>query len=119
MVARVVSEPPVDDRIQRAFEEFHALNPHVYDTLVRLARRYAEKHRKAGIGHLWEVMRWQMFVETTGDEEFRLNNNWKSRYARLIMAREPDLDGLFEIRELRALDFRERWDPDGQGEMFE
>jgi hypothetical protein len=89
------------DRLQRAFEAFHAANPQVYATLVRLARGYFTAGRHVGIGHLWEVMRWQRWVETRGDF-FRLNNNWRSRYARLIMEQEPDLAGYFETRRLRS-----------------
>jgi hypothetical protein len=35
-------------------------------------------------------------------EEFKLNNNYTSRYARLLMEREAGLSGLFATRELRA-----------------
>lgn len=34
--------------------------------------------------------------------EFTINNSFRSRYARLIMANEPDLVGLFETRQLRT-----------------
>jgi hypothetical protein len=36
-------------------------------------------------------------LSTRGDE-FKLNNDYRAPYARLIMRREPDLDGLFETR---------------------
>ena len=38
----------------------------------------------------------------TTDEHsgFKLNNNYRSRYARLIMEQEADLEGVFQIREL-------------------
>ena len=43
-------------------------------------------------------------VETTGDEptDFKVNNNFASRYARIIMDNEPDLHGLFELRKIRT-----------------
>jgi hypothetical protein len=40
-------------------------------------------------------------MKTVGDD-FKLNNNYHSRYARLIMEREPGLDGFFETRGLRS-----------------
>lgn len=82
------------------FWAFHRANPHVYDTLVRLAREAkANGRRKAGIGMLWEVLRWQYFLRTT-TVDFKLNNNLRSRYARLIMRQESDLHGFFDVRSL-------------------
>jgi hypothetical protein len=93
----------MSDKIQRAFLEFHRQNPEVYDHLVNLARRSRDRgFRKTGIGHLWEVMRWHVRLENVGEPDFKLNNNYRSRYARLIMAQEPDLRGFFELRELQG-----------------
>ena len=78
----------------------------MYELLVKFARIAREHGRdRIGIRLLWERMRWEMFVtvRATEDDDYRLNNDWLSRYARLIMADEPDLDGIFEIRRLRAL----------------
>lgn len=84
------------------FEKFHASNPHVYAELVRLARQAVAKGRtRFGMKALWEVMRWHFWLNTT-DTDFRLNNNYSSRYARLIMQQEADLRGVFETRELRT-----------------
>ena len=35
-------------------------------------------------------------------EDWKLNNSYSSRYARKIMADHPQLDGLFEVRELKT-----------------
>jgi hypothetical protein len=84
------------------FAEFHRENPKVYDHLVRLARKaVGAGKRKLGIRMLWEVVRWEIFLETT-DPDFKLNDHHHSRYARMIMRLEPDLAGVFEIRELRS-----------------
>ncbi len=92
--------------IDSRFEAFHARHPEVYDELVDLAyqaRRVAGR-RRIGIGMLFEVLRWEWTLAGLPDdaEEFKLNNNYRSRYARLIMANNPDLDGLFELRELKT-----------------
>jgi hypothetical protein len=91
-----------DPTIDAQFIEFHRTNPHVYLTLVRFAReaRCAGQAR-IGIKALWERMRWELFV-TKRDDDFKLNNNFTSRYARLIAQNESDLASLFEIRRLRA-----------------
>lgn len=93
---------PHGESIEDAFWRFHRENPHVYTELVSLARRavHAEA-KKVGIGMLFEVLRWRHTLRTGGDE-FKLNNNYRSYYARLIMQQEADLEGLFETRRLHA-----------------
>lgn len=89
--------------IEEQFREFHADNPDVYRTLVRLARRALRGgRRRIGIGNLWEVMRWELTLQLDDASEFKLNNNFRSRYARLVMQHEPDLRGVFETRRLLA-----------------
>jgi len=83
-----------------AFYAFHEANPHVYRMLVQMAR----KLKSRGIEHysirkLWHVMEWEYIFKVSPNSDFRLNNNYTSRYARLIMEQEPDLDGFFEVRE--------------------
>lgn len=92
------------DSIQAQFEEFHAANPWVYNVLRKLALDLvAHGRRRIGIGMLFEVMRWHHHLSTVDpDSDFKLNNNYRSRYARLLMAQEPELVDVFEIRGLRA-----------------
>lgn len=89
--------------IQTEFIQFHKDNPDVYNRLVALARK-ARSHgySRIGIGHLWEVMRWDLMIQTNGLLDYKLNNNFRSRYARLIMGQEPDLANVFELRTLRS-----------------
>lgn len=85
------------------FFDFHLDNPQVYDELVRLAReaKTAGKHR-IGMRMIWETARWHLWMKTKGRGDFLLDNNLHSRYARLIMACEPDLVGAFAVRSLRS-----------------
>lgn len=89
--------------LDQEFKVFHTNNPAVYKTLVGLAREaVALGHKKIGIKMLWEVARWEIWIKTTSTDEFKLNNNFTSRYARLIMDIEPDLKGIFELRGLKS-----------------
>lgn len=89
--------------IQEAFEEFDRAHPEVYEYLVRLAFEvYRRGFRHYGIGALWERMRWHFQIEKDMDEEFKLNNNFRSRYVRKIIAEHPELEDFFELRCLRA-----------------
>ncbi|MEU5721585.1 hypothetical protein ABZ783_07160 [Micromonospora sp. NPDC047738] len=89
------------------FEQFHADNPAVYATLCRLAREWVDRtgRRKIGIGALTERCRWEIAL-ATNDPEFKINNNHRAFYARLIMRDEPDLADLFELRKSMA----DEWD---------
>lgn len=88
--------------LEQAFRDFHRSNPAVYTRLVGLCRQARARGRnKVGIGMLFEVLRWDHLLRTNA-EDFKLNNNHRAYYARLIMERESDLRGIFETRELRA-----------------
>jgi hypothetical protein len=92
-----------DDRpsIQQRFEDFHAVHPEVYRELVRLARVAKSRgRRRYSIDALMHVVRWTFDFEHDG--EFKINNDFSSRYARLIAEREPDLADFFETRKLKA-----------------
>lgn len=85
------------------FEAYHADNPIVYDVLVRLAREWKNKFggQKIGLAALRETARWQVAFATS-DTSFKINNSYTPFYARLIMAREPELAGLFDLRSSEA-----------------
>lgn len=87
------------DEIQKKFERFHAENPHVLETLERLAAEWFVNHSTVGIGMLFEVARWVENVDTGGDA-FKLNNNFRSRYVRLMIERRPEWEYSFETRAL-------------------
>lgn len=84
--------------LESAFTTFHEANPHVYHLIVRFARekkRAGFKHY--GIAGVFERVRWEMPITTEGDA-FKLNNNYRAFYARLVMAECPDLAGFFHTR---------------------
>ena len=86
------------------FRRFHEQYPEVYQMLRHFAYEWrAAGHGRCGIKMLWERVRWEVGIEgLPGTEDFKLNNNYHSRYARLLMRREPRLAGFFETRELRT-----------------
>lgn len=86
--------------LEQRFDAFHAANPHVYQELRRLALQLTRHgHRRIGIGMIYEVLRWQYILSTKDtDNDFKLNNNYRAFYARLLMDTEPELAGVFETR---------------------
>ena len=94
------ADPPT---IQERFEAFHAAHPDVY----ALFRRFAGELRAAGRTRfgakaLAERIRWHYATTSGGGPDFKLNNNFVSRYARLLAADDPAFEGFFERRRLRA-----------------
>lgn len=97
----LVGPPP--GSIEEQFLAFHAANPWVYERLRTLALDMVGRgHQRIGIGQLWEVLRWQYARATTSTDGLKLNNNHRSRYARLLADTEPELAEAFETRRLRS-----------------
>jgi hypothetical protein len=91
--------------LEAAFWSFHSRHPDVYLQLRDLCDEWRSHGRaRWSIKGAFEVLRWQRHTDGLRDEHeaFLLNNSYTSRYARLLIELNPDLDGLFELRELHA-----------------
>lgn len=86
------------------FEEFNRLNPQVYIALESMTRELVNRGRgKIGIKMLFEVLRWNYYMNTDDpNSDFKINNNYAPYYARLILERHPEWDGIFELRTIRS-----------------
>ena len=77
---------------------FHANNPTILLELRRLALQLKDAgHRKYSIKGLFEVLRFNAAIRTTG-KKYKLNNTLTPFYARLLMETEPRLKGFFNTR---------------------
>lgn len=84
--------------LQERFEAFHQANPHVYEALKQLALNLKRRGmERCGIAGLFEVLRYRYTLQTSGDD-YKLNNDYRSRYARLLMVQVPELRDFFETR---------------------
>jgi hypothetical protein len=106
-LARTPSQDPMLhelDTIAAAFATFHVKHPEVYVLLVEMARKAKARRDHIGIGMLFEVLRWEWIISglPADDARWKLNNNFRSHYARKIMAENPELAGLFRLRKLRS-----------------
>lgn len=102
--------PPEDDRaklerdatIDGRFRLFHHDNPHIYRILEeRVAALAARGARRVGIAALVEQLRYDPTVKTDG-HDFKVNNDFRSRYVRLLEQRHPEWAPLFKKRELTS-----------------
>jgi hypothetical protein len=88
--------------IQKKFNKFHSENPIVYRELVRLARvAKVQGLQHYGAKAMLEALRFNLILKCQG-YAFKINNNFTSRYARMISKKESDLRGFFETRKLKA-----------------
>lgn len=92
------------DPTREKYLAFHRANPHVYESLVEMARNLKEiGHTRYGIAGLFETLRYQSAIRTSDPNAgFKLSNDYKPYYARDIMKNNPDLDGFFEIKKAKA-----------------
>ena len=90
-------------RLDRAFMDYHRRHPEVYALLVQMAREARSSGFESySISTLFEVIRWHRRDLVVDERPFKLPNNHRSRYSRIIMDNEPDLRGFFTLRPLRA-----------------
>lgn len=87
--------------IVEKFREFHLQHENVLELFATYAKQTKQVGRSSfGIKAIAERVRWHVNIETIGTEgeEFKINNNFTSCYARLLMLRYPELNGMFELR---------------------
>lgn len=89
--------------LQERFEEFDQAHPEVYREFRRLAFRVLKAGiRHYGAGALFEVLRFRSVVSGKPEEPFKINNSYRSRYARKLAQEDARFARLFEFRELKA-----------------
>ncbi|WP_316521101.1 hypothetical protein [Kitasatospora brasiliensis] len=90
--------------IQERFEQFHGANPWVLTELERLTAECIEaRFATISLGMLFELVRYSYGRATLGsDGDFRLNNDFRSRYARLLIELHPEWAPRIEVRALRT-----------------
>lgn len=94
-----------DDTIEARFQKFHREHGEVYAKLVEFSRELvAAGWDHFGVSVPWERVRYEtMLGAKRGQAQpWKLNDNLRSRYARLIIDREPDLADVFTVRTLRS-----------------
>jgi hypothetical protein len=94
---------PPSPTLQQRFDAWVKANPELVDLFLRFAREAQRSGRtKYGIAAIAERVRWEMQIERRMTEERFINNDYRSRLARLLVSMDPSLDGFFEFRKLTA-----------------
>ena len=88
----------ISEKIVDKFKVYHAANPMVWELFKKFSYEAKNSGRKRfGVNAIFERMRWYIDIETSGDR-FKLNNNYRSCYARLIISEDPFFQTFFETR---------------------
>jgi hypothetical protein len=88
--------------IEQRFLDYHMAHPEVYRKLVEYAHiAKARGYAQLGIGYLWEIIRWQENVAGT-KEKYKMSNDYRAHYSRMIMREESGLAGFFTTRQLET-----------------
>jgi hypothetical protein len=88
---------------EEKFLQFHAANPFVYEALRGLVlEALAKGYIRWGIGGMYEILRWRGSLVTVGDEEFKLRNDFRAFYARLLIANGDAPENFFALRTSQA-----------------
>jgi hypothetical protein len=77
-------------------------HPDVAQLMLKFARQLAAKGRPFGVALIWERVRWEYALE--GRDSPRLNNSYRSYFARWMVAEDPSLESYIEFR---AVTYRE------------
>ncbi len=91
--------------IDERFKAFIEANQHVYILFQRFAGEVRGRgYRRYSADAILHRIRWHLNVDIrpTFDSEFKINDHYSSRLARLLIERDPTYEGFFELRELRA-----------------
>lgn len=78
------------------FLQFHKENPHVFELFKKFAHQAKAKWNHFGAGAIFERLRWEFSFET--NDEFKLNNNYRSCYTRLLVLEDPSFKNFFQFR---------------------
>ncbi len=81
------------------FINYHTKNPHVYSAFVEQAR-VLKRHtslQQTGIDFIHARVRWMSYLRIDTDDPFKMSNDYRPLYARLIQHLEPDLKGFFNL----------------------
>lgn len=86
---------------EEKFAQFHRQNPHVFELIERMAaRKISEGATRIGIGHLCERLRYETTTQTVdAHSTFRVNNTYRAFYARLLIEKHPQWQGIIATRE--------------------
>ena len=88
----------ISPKVVDQFLTFHKENPEIYALFKRFAfEARAAGRKRFGAAAICERIRWHVAVERKNDD-FKVNNNFRSCLARLMIFDHPEFADFFETR---------------------
>lgn len=88
--------------LESRFWRFHLENPDVFAMIWRLANEAKEAGREQySMSAIFQRLRWYRQIEKK-EQDFKLNDGFSSRYARLLESLYPEFRGFFAKRSLKT-----------------
>lgn len=86
---------------KKRFLLWHAANPKVWDYFEKFTLEAIQKgHRRISHWLILNRVRWEVFLQTTGDD-FKISNDYFAFYARLWITRYPQYRFIFKIKRMK------------------
>ena len=86
----------LNPRIVLEFFEYHKENPEIYELFKKFAHEARQRWNHFGAKAIFERIRWE--TDLKGGWNFKLNNNFPSAYARLLIFEDNSFTYFFELR---------------------
>jgi hypothetical protein len=84
------------------FKKYDEENPKIWALFVKYAIEAKQKGFKSySANGIFEIIRWN--TKESGNDGFKVNNNYRPDYARKMMNKHPEFKGFFQIREIKAI----------------
>ena len=84
-----------------SFKVFDKEHPEVYEGFKKFALIAMGVRKHYSSDAVLHALRWETMIES--GEEFKINNNWSSFYARKFMEESPSHTGFFRLRTQTSL----------------
>ncbi len=83
----------------KQFIDYVKSRPEHYKLFRELAQKYRNAGKKrCGASLIGNVLRYELGVRHA-DDDFKINNNWLPLLARLLLYKDPSVQGFFELRD--------------------
>jgi hypothetical protein len=79
------------------FPEYHKDNPYIYEAFKKYTFESIErKFKNFSAEFVFNIIRWETAI--SGNDTFKMNNNYKAFYSRMFMNEYPEYKGYFRTR---------------------
>lgn len=89
--------------VYEKFKQYHTDNPKVWDLFKRFAYDMRNTGRETYSAEIIiNQIRWHHDIESKGGEAFKINNDYKPMYARMLVYKYPEFKDFFKFRKVTS-----------------